>query len=88
LGNAFERFLNEIGKVIHLSIAVFIARHRSQLCARFLRIANHYGRPAIRMKFNCLQSLAGELPRIAEQHLIGQIRYPVNPNEAWLDDDV
>ncbi len=40
------------------------------------------------MKIDCLQTLAGKLSRIAEQRLIGQLRYPVDTNEAWLDDDV
>ena len=88
LRDALEPLLDEIGEVIHLAVAVFVARDLAQFLARLLRVADHHGRPAIRMKVRGLQPLVDKLPRVAEQCLIARVGHAVHADEARLRDDV
>jgi hypothetical protein len=88
LRDALERLLDEVGEIIHLAVAVLVARDQAQPFARLLRVADHHGRPAIRMKIRGLQPLVDELPCVAEQGVIGRVGDAVDADEPRLRNDV
>src|SRR4030095_14509101 len=88
LRDVFEPLLDDIREIIHLAVAVFVARNQAQPFARLLRVTDHHGWPAIRMKIRCLQPFVDKVSRVVEQDFIARVGDTVNPDEARVNDDV